>query len=195
MDKKFYEKDKLDLAIDQFSELDSPCMSDLNRVEVIAQVQAGLNAYRAQAMDMSPEELEDEVHNSTRLAQFMSGTGDPRPHPLCDAHAIVSGGHTGAARVRAVLAWFQRRIDDPINGCWLPRNTEAKAHMPRFLSDAVPHSRIHRKGYYLWLQSFISMTTIKSDKDLQDALRMAKLKLQNSTFPSYVMLPAHEVGS
>ena len=72
---------------------------------------------------------------------------------------------------------------------------EAKAYMPRFLSDAVPHSRIHRKGYYLWLQSFISMTTIKSDKDLQDALKMAKLKLQNSTFPGYVMLPAHEAGS
>lgn len=190
---KYYQKDHLDLAIDRFAALKRPTIGDLNRVEIAAQIQAGLNAYRAQAKDMSPDELLDEVHDSRLLGQFMAAGGDPRPHPLCDAHAIVSGGHTGAARIRAVLAWFQRRIDDPINGCWLPRNTAAKSQMPRHLASAVPHSRIHRKGYYSWLQGLISLTTVKTEEALEQALRMARHALQSSTFPGYVMLPAHQV--
>lgn len=195
IDKKFHQKDLLDREIERFSKLEKPTIGDLNRVGTVSQVQAGLNAYRAQAMNMTPEELEDESHNSPRLAHFLTISGMPRPHPLCDAHAIISGGHTGAARVRAVLAWFQRRIDDPINGCWLPRNTTAIPHMPRYLSSAVPHSRIHRKGYYLWLQNFISITNIRTDQELVNALTIARHKLQSSTFPSYVMLPAHKVRS
>ena len=42
---------------------------------------------------MSPEELENEVHNSKRLGDFMTVTGDPRPHSLCDAYAIISDIH------------------------------------------------------------------------------------------------------
>lgn len=97
---------------------------------------------------MSPEELENEVHNSQRLGEFMAITGEPRPNRLCDPHAIISGGHTLAGELRGILAWFERRIDDPVNGCWLPRNTAAVKSMPRQLQNAVPHSRIHRIKYY-----------------------------------------------
>lgn len=191
-DKKFYQKNRLDVAIDEFAKLEKPGLADLNKVEVTAQVQAGLNAYRAQAKHMTQKELEEEQHASRLMGEFMVASGDPRPHSLCDAHAIISGRHTGAARVRAVLAWFQRRIDDPINGCWLPRNTAAKQHMPRRLRNAVAHSRIHRKGYYMWLQNFINVTTVKTEQQLEGALKMAQLKLQSSTFPDYVMLPAYK---
>lgn len=193
IDKKHYEKDRLDRAIDDFAGLENPTIKDLSRVEVVTQVLAGLNTYRARAMNMTPEELEDEIHNSARLAGFMAASGNSRPHSLCHAHAIISGGHTGAARARTVLAWFQRRIDDPINGCWLPCNTAAKPQMPKYLSKAVPHSRIHRKGYYRWLQGIVNLVSVKTDQDLQTALKMITLKLQNSTFPGYVMLPAHQV--
>ena len=192
-DKPDYQKDQLDRAIDHFAGLEEPSLNDLNGVTAIAQVQAGLNLYRAIARNMTPEELEDETHNSSLLGEFIEAEGHPRPHSLCDAHAIVSGGHTGAARVRAVLAWYQRRIDDPINGCWLPRNTAAINSMPEYLRTAVPHSRIHRKGYYLWLQGIISLTTVSSETELVNALRTVKHKLQTSTFPEYVMLPAHKV--
>ncbi len=114
---------------------------------------------------------------------------DPRPHKLCDCHAMVSGVHTEAAKARAVLAWYERRIDDCINGCWLPRNTDAKKHMPTWLIGAVPHSRIHRFNYYFWLNSIINADVIESEKQLIEKLAMIEFKLQTSTFPRYVMLP------
>ena len=188
--KKFYQKDRLDLAIDDFAKLDKPTIADLNRVGTIGQVQERLEAYRTQGQKMSIEELEGEKHNSQRMGALMAASGDPRPHTLCDAHAIISGEHASAAKLRAVLAWFQRRIDDPVNGCWLPRNTAAKAQMPRRLRNAVPHSRIHRKHYYQWLETLVNLPLIKSDKMLVQTLEMIELKLQSSTFPERVMLPA-----
>jgi len=188
--KQQYEKDLLDRAIDSFSSVEKPNKSDLNCVKAAAQVQAGINAYRAAAKNMSPEELEGESHNSKRLGDFMTITGDPRPHHLCDAHAIISGGHTLAGELRAILAWFERRIDDPVNGCWLPCNTASVVHMPRRLKNAVPHSRIHRKKYYEWLNNVISLHLIKDDAMLVQALKMVEFKLQTSTFPDEVMLPA-----
>ena len=191
----FSQNDKVERAIGNFANIERPTNCDLNHVSVIAQCQERLNDYRARAKDMTPEELEDEEHNSALLGRFMTTSGESRPHPLCDAHAIISGRHTGAARVRAVLAWFQRRIDDPINGCWLPRNTEAKLQIPSYLSNAVAHSRIHRKGYYRWLQNLVNLTTIQSEQGLEEILRMVKHHLQHSTFPCDVMLPAHKVCS
>ena len=193
---KFFEQNnRVERAVQDFAKIEKPSINDLNRVGTIAQCEERLNEYRAKGKNMTPEELEDEEHKSALLGQFMTSTGNPRPHPLCDAHAIVSGGHTGAARVRAVLAWFQRRIDDPINGCWLPRNTAAKKQMPKSLVQAVPHSRIHRKGYYRWLENIISLTTVQNEQALEDTLRFVSHQLQHSTFPSYVMLPAHKVRS
>ncbi len=186
--KQYHEKDLLDRAIDDFSREEKPNRSNLDRVKAASQVLAGINAYRAEAKNMTPEELEDEAHDSTRLGDFMTVTGDPRPHELCDAHAIISGGHTLAGELRAILAWFARRIDDPVNGCWLPRNTAATTQMPLRLKKAVPHSRIHRIYYYRWLNNVISLHLIKNDSMLLQALKMVEFKLQTSSFPYTVML-------
>lgn len=188
-EKKLYEKNRVDRAIDEFASLEKPTISDLNKVGVSEQVQLGIEQYRARGREMLPEDLEAETHNSTLLGQFMELEGDPRPHQLCDAHAIVSGGHTLAARTRAVLAWFQRRIDDPVNGCWLPRNTAAKSQMPKGLKNAVPHSRIHRKKYYRWLNRVLSLTVIKNDAMLVQTLKMIETKLQHGSFPPEIMEP------
>lgn len=146
--KKFHEMDRVDRAITDFAAIENPTVSDLNRVRTVAQVEEELDQYRAKGMDMTRAELAQEAHNSARLRKHMTISGDPCPHELCDAHAIVSGAHRLAAPMRAVFAWFKRRIDDPINGCWLPRNTVAQSQMPGHLRRAVPHSRIHRKAYY-----------------------------------------------
>ncbi|MBB3060063.1 AHH domain-containing protein [Microbulbifer rhizosphaerae] len=190
IDKKIHQKDRLDLAIDEFAALEKPTISDLHKVGVIGQVQEGIEAYRAEGRKMSVKALESEEHCSRRLAAFLTAAGDPRPHKLCDAHAIISGRHASAAKLRAVLSWFARRIDDPINGCWLPRNTAAKAHMRGRLRNAVPHSRIHRKHYYQWLETLINIPLIKTNEMLVQTLKMIELKLQTSTFPQRVMLPA-----
>lgn len=184
----FYQKDALDISIDSFAQLENPTESDLARVATIASIQAGINRYRAEAANMSLDELETEKHNSDRLARHLMATTVPcRRPPRCHAHAIVSGGHKEAARLRAVLAWLKLRIDDPDNGCWLPENTAATPH-PMF-RHAIPHSRIHRFNYYKWLQTIITIQNMKTQDRLRTALRLIGKQLQEHTFPPDVMLP------
>lgn len=187
IDKKAYEKDRVDLVIDQFAKLDKPTKSDLNRVKVIAQVEQGLDKYRAAAPNMNDDALAEESHQSKLLAHFMSVSGDPKPHPKCHAHAVISGAHKYAAELRAILAWLKLRIDDPDNGCWLPENTAAKPLMPRRLQNAVPHSRIHRYNYYFWLNTLIDPAITSTQAELRRTLNMVATRLQAGSQPQYVM--------
>lgn len=134
--------------------------------------------------------LEKESHSSERMAQMMEASGDPRPAAAeyCHCHAIVSGAHNEAAVVRAVLAWALMRIDDPRNGCWLPRNTAARVHMPAWLRNAVPHSRIHRKTYYRWLGDLINPLMIKTSDDLVNTLKMVRMRLQSGSLPKHIII-------
>lgn len=194
---KHYELSRTDKAIAEFCWLEKPTPKNFNIIGVIAQVEAGIEAFRAKATTMSNRELLTEPHKSTRLAEQLTLSGDPRPHSLADAHAIVSGGHDGAWKARVVLAWYRIRIDDYVNGCWLPRNTDARNRMPNWLKRAVPHSRIHRFGYYMWLNREINETDFPYDpekraineKKLKIKLSWLEFELQTSTFPSYVMKP------
>jgi hypothetical protein len=184
---KYSDKDRVERSIDAYAAKEKPTIGDLNTVKVIAQVEIGLDKYRAAAMNMTIDELEDERHQSKVLSDFMAATGNPRPHRLCHAHAIVSGAHKYAAELRATMAWLRLRIDDPDNGCWLPQNTAAKAHMPRHLRNAVPHSRIHRYNYYFWLNRQINPVVTDTQRKMRDALRLIETRLQAGTQPVYVM--------
>ena len=53
---------------------------------------------------MSVSELVAEPHDSARLARNLRASGDPRPHSLCDAHAIIARGYEMAAMLRLILA-------------------------------------------------------------------------------------------
>ena len=187
--KPYAQKDMIDHAIDRFVLLEKPTMGDLNTVITSASLQFKIDTYRAQAENMDYDSFMNEKHQSKRLGEFLG----VRPHPKCHAHAIIAGNHPRAAATRAIIAWFEMRIDDPHNGCWLPENTAAKPHMPQWLRQAVPHSRIHRNGYYFWLDQTISLSHIKNIDELKRSLRQVKTKLQNSTFPSYVMLKAEQL--
>lgn len=181
---KYYEKNLLDHVIDQVaSQKEEPTAADLNKVYVAAQVQAGIDKYRAQANSMSTKELQLEKHNSTVLGRHLEASGEKRP-ARCHAHAIVAGGHTRAAILRAIMARLKIRIDDPDNGCWLPENTAATPHpvMPR----AVPHSRIHRNNYFFWLYS--RLRGISQEASFRANLNLIAKQLHEHTFPEYVML-------
>ena len=180
-------KDKTERIVDNFAMLENPTQADLNRVKVEAQVQFGIEQYRAGAVDIDEIELEAERHDSARLARHLEEACDPRPNKYCHAHAIVAGKHPEAVKLRAVLAWRKMRIDDPHNGCWLPQNTAAKVHMPKRLSNAVPHSRIHRFNYYFWLNTRITLASAPTFKALAHILGLVESALQNSAFPDYVM--------
>ncbi|MFL0809136.1 MAG: AHH domain-containing protein [Agarilytica sp.] len=136
---------------------------------------------------MSKTDLRKEEHNSELLASHMTSMGELRPHKLCHAHAIVSGGHPGAAGLRAILAHFKVRIDDPDNGCWLPKNTDAKKSMPTKLRNAVPHSRIHRSNYYTWTSRILDFSRVKSNNRLRFELNMIERLLQQGNHPAWVM--------
>lgn len=142
---------------------------------------------------MTFEQLMNESHDCARLARHMAAGGDPRPSQRCDCHAIVAGKDPRCVPMRAVMAWTKMRIDFPLNGAWLPHNTAAKPYMPKHLSNAVPHSRIHRNGYYRWLGTIIDYASIKDDSALATALKMIRFKLETSSFPGYVMLRADQL--
>jgi hypothetical protein len=187
---KTYEKTSVDLAIDDFAKLEKPTAADLNRVKTLASVQCGIDKFRIDALTKSNKRLQKEAHDSGRMAEMMEASGDRRPAlaEYCHCHAIVSGSHAEAAVVRAVLAWCKMRIDDPRNGCWLPSNTAARARMPSWLKNAIPHSRIHRKTYYNWLQDVINFSTIKELDDLIGTLKMLRMRLQSGTVRKDILI-------
>lgn len=180
-------KNKTERIIDNFAMIESPTQADLNHVKVEAQVQFGIEQYRAGAANIDEIELEAEKHDSARLARHLGEAGDPRPNKYCHAHAIVAGKHPEAVKLRAVLAWRKMRIDDPYNGCWLPQNTAAKMHMPAHLSNAVAHSRIHRFNYYFWLNTRITLASAPNFEALARILSLVGKALQSSAIPDYVM--------
>jgi hypothetical protein len=181
---KYHEKNLLDHVIDQVAtQKNEPSFSDLHKVVVASQVQAGIDKYLSSAKSMSTQELREEEHDSARLGKHLEAVGKPRLSK-CHAHAIVAGKHHNAAIIRALMARLKIRIDDPDNGCWLPENTAATPH-PAFPA-AVPHSRIHRYNYYFWLRHRLG--SIRKENMFRMDLQLIAQHLQERTMPDYVML-------
>lgn len=170
-----------------FAKKDKPTVADFNALNTLGGVYDTLDRYRIKAQSMSRLELEGENHNSQRLGKNLSRAGEYRPAQGCDAHAIVSGGHRDSIVVRGVLAWLKMRIDDPHNGCWLPRDWADRLHMPNHLRHAVPHKRIHHANYYQWLRNRINPQLIRTPEQLIFALRTVRVMLQSGNVPPNVM--------
>lgn len=170
-----------------FAKKDKPTIADFNALSTLGTVYDALDRYRLKAQSMSRLELEAETHSSRRLGKNLARAGEYRPSMRSDAHAIVSGGHRGSIVIRGVLAWLKMRIDDPHNGCWLPRDWDDRVHMPNHLRRAVPHRRIHHGRYYQWLRIRIHPQMIKTPEQLVAALRMARTMLQSGNVPPDVM--------
>jgi len=178
---------KADRLIAEFAQKDKPTTADFLALEKMGVMYDRLDRYRMEAMSMTEDQLKGENHKSRRLASNMKRAGDPRPAKQCDCHAIVSGGHRQAVLVRGVLAWLKMRIDDPHNGCWLPRDWDDRKHMPTYLRNAVPHWRIHHDEYYNWLAQMIRPSIIRTPSQLIQALRMVRSMLQSGNVPPNVL--------
>lgn len=124
---------------------------------LVARLSASINGYRSDAVNMTPAEIIREKHSSSRLGRYLRADGHPRPAARWDAHHIVSGEHPRAMESRAILADpdIAIRIDDPDNGCWMPK-TKADAR-PTIYPNAIGHNRIHRELYFNWILNGISM--------------------------------------
>lgn len=178
---------KVDWLIAEFAKKDKPTVADFMRLRTIGGLYDGLDNYRTAAAKMSANQIKTEKHSSRRLGRHMTRAGDGRPSPRCDAHAIISGGHKLAVAMRGILAWLGMRVDDPFNGCWLPRDWQDRVHMPNYLRNGVPHCRIHHDKYYFWLNKYINLATIQNQDQLTNALRMVRVALQNGAVPPEVM--------
>jgi len=177
----------VDRVLADFAKKDKPTSADFAAVQALGAFYDKLDQYRIQANNMGDPALKSEGHNSSRLAEHMTLGGEGRPSSKCDCHAIISGGHKKAILVRAVMAWLKLRIDDPWNGCWLPRDWEDRVYMPRHLQNAVPHKRIHHGNYYDWLSGRINFMQIKTADKLIFALNEIRRSLQSGAVPPEVM--------
>ena len=124
----------------------------------INRLRVKLRNYRNDGIDnMSPVQRMMETHSSKLLGEFMRAMRMPRPGARWEAHHIISGDHPEAEESRTVLAspLHKMRIDDPANGCWMPK-TKADAR-PTMYPNAIGHNRIHREKYYRWVFNRISI--------------------------------------
>lgn len=191
--KPYYLKDRREVAIDLFTSKSNISRADYMALRSVDQVEETLDIYRQEAGLMSRKVLRDEEHNSQVLGKFMNKNGKPYPGGNCDAHAIVSGSHSGATPMRGILARAKIRIDDIRNGTWLPHRTADTPH-PK-MPMAVPHSRIHRNGYYRWLGFEFDTLDIENmtEQDVERLLKGIEYDLKFSSFPDYVMLAADDI--
>ncbi len=162
--------------------------AERGKIMVVAQLQQRLVEYRLSIDSMDIEQCESESHDSSRLGDFMRVEGMPKPNYYYHAHAIISGCDTRAWILRTALAESKIGVDDPHNGCWLPASSRHCGQKP--YPNAVPHSRIHRENYYLWLN--IRFFNIDSTKIMIDRLNDTRRDLLHSTFPPEVMLKKGE---
>lgn len=199
----YYLQSALDRAIDEFStrqdklrqqnKTKTPAQlrsehnhlqTEQNYIRCIAQVQAGLAKYKADARAMSEENIENEQHNSTLLGEHLRASGRPKPDDRVDAHAVIAGRHVDAQEIRGLMALFKIRIDDPDNGMWMPRRSIDTPHWS--CPKCPPHSRIHRSNYYFWLRN--TLLQLSDEIQFRHALRMITRQLEYGTYPPYVML-------
>jgi len=117
----------------------------------LEKLKSKLDAFRREGADFTSFALVTESHCSKQLGEFLRCIGFPRPGLRWEAHHIVSGYHKEARPARAILADedIKMRIDDPENGCWMPKTK--KDARPTIYPNAVPHCRIHRVRYYDWI--------------------------------------------
>ncbi len=183
---------KVDFEINRFARLDKFTQADLNRVRCVAQVQqrieeSKLARFRKKGLTMSQEKLENERHYSSRMKLQLERAGYAKPHPRCELHAIISGGHALAEEARAVMAWCKMRIDDHYNGCWLPARFSDRPYMPQWLKRAAPHRNIHTHRYYSWLSDNINYVEINEVEDLVRKLRYMRFRLQSGSIPDDIL--------
>lgn len=122
-----------------------------------AKMKAFMARFRIDGHRMTYEELLQEKHSSARLGKLLRFDGHPRPGARWEAHHIISGKHPEALLARTTLAddEVKIRIDDPINGCWMPKTKEDAR--PTIYPNAIGHNRIHRDLYYHWINNSLAL--------------------------------------
>lgn len=113
--------------------------------------------------------------SSTKLANALIAANIKRPAGT-DAHHIVALGHKLAIRSREILAKFGVKLDEAVNGVFLPSNL--KSPNP---NGAIVHATLGNKRlYYEKVEAFLEQA--KSKNDLIKRLAKIRETLENGTF-------------
>ncbi len=97
--------------------------------------------------------------SSRALGRALEAAGHTRPSGSA-AHHIVAGTAPGAARARAVLRGFGIRINDEVNGVFLP----ASRASPNPTGAAV-HSTLHTGAYYHRVNQMLAAATTRAEAE------------------------------
>lgn len=171
------------LKPDQKIEIMTALNLQLQQVRKTGNIDARLERFRQRSTAMTARELRWERHDSQRLGKNLRLAGKPKPDDKCHAHAIVAGGDPIATGMRAVLAVAGIRVDDAVNGTWLPGYEDDLPHWA--MPNAVAHAWLNHDGYHDWLAddilgpSIFSATGSSTGKLLVSLLQKTALMLQN----------------
>ncbi|WP_281648161.1 AHH domain-containing protein [Parendozoicomonas sp. Alg238-R29] len=148
-----------------------------------------LASYRKHGYNMSPSELRAEKHKSSRLGENLIAIDKEKPHGDFEAHHIVAGGAKRARRARKLLASLGIRVDDPINGVWLPNYVKNVPHPE--MKEAYPHRPVHTPSYYLNIENILTQTMSRDQAHW--VLNKVARELQTSSFPIDRKMTAQEI--
>ncbi|MGI9282115.1 MAG: AHH domain-containing protein [Endozoicomonas sp.] len=151
-----------------------------------ARLMAKLEKFRGEAAKRDKLFLQAESHSSSLLGEFMRAVGMQRPGPRWEAHHIVSGDHKEATPARAVMAQddIKMRIDDPSNGCWMPKTK--KDARPTIYPNAIPHTRIHREKYYEWI--FNMLMVVESFENVEAIFKTVRAQILHGNIKNELLL-------
>ena len=149
------------------------------KLRSIREAKKAVVEYRLRAKTMNNKLLVKEKHVPPRLGKHMSISGMLKPDLDFEAHAIISGASQHAIAARAILARYKIRIDDPINGVWLPNFTRNVPHNK--MPQAQAHRTLHTIQYYLNLDEVLA--DVSSREDLVDILSKVRCRLVEGRFP------------
>ncbi|MBU2793101.1 hypothetical protein HAQ01_06820 [Acidithiobacillus thiooxidans] len=118
----------------------------------------------------------------------MTAAGDPRPGSGCAAHHIVpsnEGRYFAKDIVKetaGILSKCGIKINDAINGVWLPQNKDSACY-------GAYHPSLHNSRYYQYLKNSIMEAYINADSreegcaNVRRALATIKTLLSNGSTP------------
>ena len=128
--------------------------------------------------DMSLTRLERQerwsIHCSTRLGKNLKLAGKPKPDNNCQAHAIIAGNDPSAASMRYMLILAGMKVDDPVNGAWLPSYEDDAPHWS--MTKAVCHSWLNHNGYHQWLEFDVFGGLAEMPEEMNGPAIRSKLK-------------------
>lgn len=174
----------------------------INYISCLAKVDERIITYRNKGADWKTKAFNKEEGDSSTLGRNMTIAGNPNPCPSklgqpaeapnrIEAHHIIPSDDRRfekAIVLRARLGRAKVRVDDPDNGVWLPKGKRDR--LPGH-SDAIPHRRIHREGYYRYLSNIF--LTERNKTMFRVKLNTVAANLKSGRVPDWMMLPKHEL--